>query len=257
MQSDSPPLLVFTIPLTMLVTQTAFLVTKLTVKRFQNLMVVALLSGALAGLALFMFQQFTVVPLIRSAEAYESNTAHEDEGWQPANGWQRTSLTAIATVLSGIGFAAILFGAIAMTGTALNVRRGALFGLAGFVCFNLAPALGLPPRPPGVPVADLYDRQIWWAGTVIATAIGLWLLLGSARALWLRIGGGICLLMPHLVGDPIASGKYIVPTQLLRRFTVVSLVTIGLFWLLVGTIGGFLYKRIGLTEDEGLTSHEI
>jgi cobalt transporter subunit CbtA len=257
MQSDSPPLLVFTIPLTMLGTQTAFRATKLTVKRFQNLMAVAILSGALAGFALFVFQQFSVVPLIRTAEAYESNTAHEDEGWQPANGWQRTSLTAIATVLSGIGFASMLFGVVALTGTALNPQRGALFGLAGFVCFNLAPAIGLPPRPPGVPVADLYARQIWWGGTVIATAVGLWLIFGHRRALGLRIGGGIFLLTPHLIGAPTATRQYIVPTRLLSRFTAVSLVTMGLFWLLVGTIGGFLYKRIALTEDEGLASHEI
>jgi len=95
----------------------------------------------------------------------------------------------------------------------------------------------------------LYDRQIWWAGTVIATAIGVSLLLGQGRALWLRIGGGICLLVPHLVGAPIAAGQNIVPIQLLRRFMIVSLVTMGLFWLLVGIIGGFLYKRLGLTED--------
>jgi cobalt transporter subunit CbtA len=257
MRSDSPTLLVFTIPLTTLGTQAAFLVTNRTVKRFQNLMVVALLSGAFAGLALFVFQQFTVVPLIRSAETQESKTAHENEGWQPSNGWQRASLTLVTTVLSGIGFAAMLLGSIALAGTVLNARRGALFGLAGFVCFNLAPAIGLPPQPPGVPVADLYDRQIWWGGTVIATAIGLWLILGVKRALGLRIGGGICLLLPHLIGAPIATGQYLVTTQLLRRFTAVSLVTMCLFWLLVGTIGGFLYPRIGLTENEGVTTHEI
>jgi predicted cobalt transporter CbtA len=52
-----------------------------------------------------------------------------------------------------------------------------------------------------------------------------------------------------LVGAPIATGQNIVPIQLLRRFMIVSLVTMGLFWLLVGIIGGFLYKRLGLTED--------
>jgi hypothetical protein len=31
----------------------------------------------------------------------------------------------------------------------------------------------------------------------------------------------------------------------------------GLFWLLVGIIGGFLYKRFGLAEDEGLVPPEI
>jgi cobalt transporter subunit CbtA len=189
--------------------------------------------------------------LIKTAESYESRATHEDEGWQPANGWQRISLTAVATVLSGIGFAAMLFGAISFMATALSVRRGALLGLAGFVCFNLAPAIGLPPRPPGIPLAELYDRQIWWGGTVIATAIGLWLLLGHARALWLRIGGGICLLLPHLIGAPIATGQNVVPVQLLRRFVVLSLVTMGSFWLLVGTIGGFLYQRIVLSKDDG------
>ena len=119
-------------------------------------MTVVLLSGALAGFVLFVAQHLAVVPLIETAETYESaarqampGMAHEDEGWQPADGLERTSFTALSTMLAGIGFAAVLFGAASLSGRALDLRRGVLWGLAGFACFALAPALGLPPKPPG------------------------------------------------------------------------------------------------------------
>lgn len=217
--------------------------------QLRKLMVVVLSSGALAGFLLFAIQHFSVIPLIRAAETYEvaahqalSGTPHENESWQPAYSWERTSFTALATVLSGIGFAAMLFGLMALSGKTINARCGALWGLAAFTCFSLAPALGLPPQPPGVAVADLYERQLWWAGTAIATAIGLWLILGQGRT-WLRTGGVVCLLLPHLIGAPIAPGQHTVPSQLIRQFTIASVATTGVFWLLLGTIGGFIYDR--------------
>jgi cobalt transporter subunit CbtA len=220
------------------------------VSRFRKLMLVVLSSGALAGLVLFAVQHFSVIPLIQAAESYEtaahqalSNMPHEDGGWQPANGWERTSFTALATVLTSIGSAAILFGLMALTGKTINARRGALWGLAAFACFSLAPALGLPPQPPGVAVADLYDRQLWWVGTAIATAIGLWLIVGKGRSWLLRIAGVICLSLPHLIGAPIATGPNTIPVQLIRQFTIASVATTGMFWLLLGTVGGFIYNR--------------
>ncbi len=218
--------------------------------RFRALILVVLASGALAGLALFVVQRFTVIPLIETAETYEAaehasavGAAHEDEGWQPANGWERTSFTALTTMLSGIGFSAMLFGSLSLTGTRVDTRRGALWGLAAFVCFGLAPALGLPPLPPGVAVAGLYPRQIWWVATVAATAIGLWLLVSKGRTWLVRIGGAVCASLPHLIGAPAASGQNAVPAELIHRFTIASLATTGLFWLLLGTVGGFLSSR--------------
>ena len=218
--------------------------------QFRRLMLVVLSSGALAGIVLFTIQHFTVTPLIETAETYQtaahqatSGEAHEHEGWQPANGWQRTSFTALTTMLSGIGFAAMMFGAVALTGRTLNARRGALWGLAAFACFHLAPALGLPPQPPGVAAADLYQRQLWWLGAAIATAIGLWLLVGQGRTWLLRIGGVVCLSLPHLIGAPTATGQSAVPAQLIHQFTIASVATTGLFWLLLGTLGGFIYSR--------------
>ncbi len=218
--------------------------------QFRKLMVAVFGSGALAGLVLFALQYFTVVPLIQAAETYEaagneahSGAVHENEGWQPAEGWERTSLTALTTVLTGIGFAAVLLGVMALAGETINTRHGALWGLAAFACFSLAPALGLPPQPPGVAVADLHQRQLWWAGTVIATAVGMWLIAGKRRSWFLRICGVGCLLLPHLIGAPVATGENSVPAQLVRRFTIASVATSGIFWLLAGTLGGFIYSR--------------
>ena len=219
--------------------------------QFRRLMLVALSSGALAGLLLFAVQHFAVVPLIESAEAYETaahaptaGDAHDHEAWQPADGWQRTSFTALATILTSIGFAALLFGTLALTNRTVDARRGALCGLAAFACFGLAPALGLPPQPPGVAVADLYARQLWWAGTALATAIGLWLIAGRRRSWPLRIGGVACLSLPHLIGAPIATGHNAVPAQLIRQFAIASLATTCMFWLLLGTIGGYISSRL-------------
>lgn len=214
--------------------------------QFRKLMLVALTSGAFAGLVLFLAQHFTVVPLIQRAEAYEmaahhAGGAHEEEGWQPANGWQRTSLTAGATILTGIGLAAVLFGSVAITGRRLTARGGALWGLAAFACFDLAPAFGLPPQPPGTAVGDVYERQLWWLGTAVATAFGLWMLAGLRRSWLLRIGGVACLLLPHLIGAPAATGENAVPTELIRQFTIASLATTGMFWLLLGAFGGSIY----------------
>jgi cobalt transporter subunit CbtA len=213
-------------------------------------MLVVIASGALAGLALFAVQRFTVIPLIETAETYEAaehqsaaSAAPEEEGWQPANGWERTSLTALTTMLSGIGFAAMLFGWLSLTGSRITTWRGALWGLAAFACFGLAPAIGLPPLPPGAAVAGLYQRQIWWAGTVAATAIGLWLLASKGRTWLLRIGGVVCVTLPHLIGAPAATGQNAVPAELIHRFTIASLATTGMFWLLLGTVGGFLSSR--------------
>ena len=213
---------------------------------FRKLMLVALLSGTIAGLAWFAVQYAAVLPLIETAEKYEAASPdhHEhDEGWRPADGWQRNSLTALSTVFTSIGFASILFGVVSLTGRPMDARRGALWGMAAFACFALAPSLGLPPEPPGVEAAGVFERQIRWSATAIATAAGLFLLLRRANSWVPRLGGLACLAAPHLVGAPAASGASVVPADLIRQFMVASLCASALFWLTLGALGGFLYNR--------------
>jgi cobalt transporter subunit CbtA len=223
-------------------TLTDFLVTNDFVIRFRKLMIVVLCSGALAGLVLFTIQNFTVVPLIEAAERYEKDADHDHAEWKPADRWERTVWTLVTTLLSSIGFAAVLLGFLGLTGRNIGMRQGVQWGLAAFVCFHLAPSFGLPPLPPGVPVADVQQRQLWWMGAVVGTAVGLWLIGGRT---WMRrIAGLVCVALPHVIGAPVALGENTMPAELLRNFTVASLTTTAIFWPLLGAIGGFLSSRI-------------
>jgi cobalt transporter subunit CbtA len=225
------------------------LATEAALRDFQKLLLLAIVSGTVAGLLWFGAQSVAVIPLIQKAEVYESaheaahGTHDEDGEWKPKDGWQRNSLTAIATVLTGIGEAAILFGVVFFSGRRLDARNGALWGLAAFTCLTLAPGLGLPPQPPGVPVASLALRQIWWGATVFATALGLYCIAASRLPWLMRIGGILCLALPHTIGAPQAAGEAVVPEQLVRQFTIASLATSFLFWVVVGIAGGIINEQ--------------
>ena len=248
---------------------------------FRRLITTALLAGLLAGLVLFVVQHFTIVPLIELAEGFEGSAPvvqplagqpapathvpggqasavagpgsksdpaahahfHDDEGWQPSPGFQRIGLTAVTTVISGIGFAAILLAGMTLRGAAVDLRRGVLWGLAGFACFVLAPALGLPPKPPSAAVGDLHWRQMWWAGTVLATACGLWLIFGPHANRWSRMLGVVVLGFPHALGVPPPEGIDLAPATLMRDFAVLSIGTNLLFWLVLGGACGWLLSH--------------
>jgi cobalt transporter subunit CbtA len=215
------------------------------VNGFHALLFTVVVSGTVAGLVWFAAQYFAVIPLIQKAETYEAayraaaHTHDEDEdGWKPENGWPRHSLTAVASVLTAIGFAAMLSGLIFLAQRPVNARSGALWGLACFTCFSLAPALGLPPQPPGTAVANLADRQVWWAATVLSTALGIYALAAPRLSKRLKAAGAICLALPHLIGAPHAQGETLVPPALVRQFAIASISTSLLFWLTLGILSG-------------------
>ena len=104
-------------------------------------------------------------------------------------------------MVTGVGYAFLLTAAIVFLGRGADWRRGLLWGLAGFASFTLAPALGLPAELPGTNAAPLVDRQLWWIGTAIATAGGLF----AAARLRNVYGYAIAVLLiaaPHIIGAP-------------------------------------------------------
>ncbi|MEO8128696.1 MAG: CbtA family protein [Bryobacteraceae bacterium] len=216
--------------------------------QFRSLMRVAILSGALAGTVLFVYQYFLVVPRIIAAESYENEGTeagnHEHPEWKPQGGFQRNVLTAAGTILAGMGFAAVLVAAVSLTGASITVLRGLLWGLAGFLCFVAAPALGLPPVPPGVPVADLTERQLWWTATVTATAVGLFMLTKVRPNRLFGLFGAIFLLLPHMIGAPRSLAPHVIPEGLVQEFAIASVVGNGLFWVVLGLLGGFLLQSL-------------
>ena len=238
----------------------------------RSMLLLAAGAGILVAVAMTLLQFFSTVPLIHQAETYEAAAAvaghdhgtaatpHDDtaagdhgaamiahdhgESWEPADGFQRMGLTAIANGVTAVGFALLLVAVSEFAGGICTWREGFLWGLAGFAVFTLAPGLGLPPELPAMPAADLDLRQLWWTVTVAATAAGLSLIV-YGRGPALAIVGAALLVLPHVVGAPQpASFESPIPEDLHHRFVVAVTVTNLIFWLLLGYAVAFLRPRL-------------
>jgi cobalt transporter subunit CbtA len=233
---------------------------------FRRIIFAAGLGGLIAGLFMMAAHAIATIPLILEAETYENaapaeehdhdaaaaDTAgtvevaaheHEEEEWMPQDGIERTAFTLLAEIVTGIGFALLLTSAYVLSGREIDWRSGFFWGAAGFVTFTLAPSLGLPPELPGMEAAPLSDRQIWWIATALLTGGGLALLFLSRNAIAL-VAAVVMLVLPHIIGAPQPpTHETAVPASLLREFVVGVIVTSFLFWLVLGSLTGFFYKR--------------
>jgi cobalt transporter subunit CbtA len=168
--------------------------------------------------------------------------------WEPADGPQRILLTLLANILVATGFGLLLNAGFALRdaygGVPANATNGVLWGLAGFAAFQLAPAFGLAPEPPGAVAADLALRQSWWAATAIGTAGGIALIVFAAQPVW-KLVGIAAIVAPHAIGAPSpAHFGSTAPAELAAQFVAASLVSAALFWLVLGGFGGWLYGRL-------------
>ncbi|MDE3059551.1 MAG: CbtA family protein [Pseudomonadota bacterium] len=212
----------------------------------QRIFLTALLAGIIAGLFVFGVQSVKLTPLILQAEKYEDAAPHhadqETHGWEPANGFERNAWRLVADLGVGVGFALLLVGAFSLTGQVMDAKRGMLWGLAGYAVFSLAPGFGLPPELPTTLAADLSARQIWWLATAAATAGGLALIVFKRQPLF-KVIGVVLLAAPHAVGAPKTPLGGMVPTELNAQFAAASLITMALFWIVLGSVSGWLYGR--------------
>ena len=239
---------------------------------------VGLLAGALSGLMVSGLQHVTTVPLILQAEVYEKaaekpaghehsslNTsgdaqiilAHGEaavagepgaEAWEPADGLERTAYTSIATIGTGVGFALMLLAAMIASGAEITAKSAALWGLGAFVATGLAPGMGLAPELPGSAAADLLSRQIWWASTASATAVGIWLMF-RMPSLPMLAAGVVLIAIPHVIGapQPVAFSST-VPAELAGHFTSTSLALHAVLWVVVGAMAGYFWQRFGKSQ---------
>jgi len=235
----------------------------------------AIIAGVLAGLFVTAIQLAKVEPLILVAETYEdgghehaSDAGHADAGdstrtdhsaaagsdrghshpsavsWLHSQRLERHVLTTLSNILAGVAFAMLLTGAILLSGRKMSLTEGVLWGIAGFAVFSLAPSFGLAPNLPGMPSADLYERQTWWVLTVLATAAGGALLILQPR-MALKAVGLALIVAPHVVGAPQpADFDTGVPAGIASAFAAATLVTSALFWVVLGgLLGSFLSPR--------------
>jgi cobalt transporter subunit CbtA len=220
---------------------------------FRRVFFAAILAGVAAGFAVSALQAAKLTPLIAAAEIYETaapaaHAAHEAPTWEPAPGLERAAFTLAANLIIGIGFGLLLSAGFALhqlfAGAETDARSGLLWGLAGFACFSLAPSLGLPPELPGSAAAGLLARQSWWIGTALATAAGIGLIAFARPPFW-RVLGGALIALPHLVGAPPAPGEAsALPASLAAEFAAASVAVAAVFWIVLGSVGGWLYARL-------------
>lgn len=181
---------------------------------------------------------------ISVAHAHEGE--HEDGGIM--FGMSRFSGTLMANLVTGAGFALLLAGVSLVTGNAITVANGALWGAAGWLAVHLLPAIGLPPELPGFPAAELGDRQAWWGATVVLSAVGLYLLI-LKDGIAAKVAGIALVAAPQVYGAPqpadIASN---VPAVLGAEFAVAALATTLFFWIVLGLSLGYANEKIARAD---------
>lgn len=243
-----------------------------------KLLASALFAGFAAGLIAVTLQFAFVQPLLLEAELYESGhvthfsapMAHDhtapapsadqdaaedmhdhathDHAARPEGGidFRRDGLSVVFSIFTYAGYALMLVAAFAFAqtrGKVITLRSGLLWGLAGFVAVQFAPAFGLAPELPGNAAADLQVRQYWWLATVLLTAVGLWLLaFGETKAL---IGFGVVLLAaPHLLGAPQPDGfNGSAPPELAALYATRTLGVGLVAWLFLGLAAAYFWTQ--------------
>jgi cobalt transporter subunit CbtA len=223
----------------------------------KNLLSSAVFAGLIAGAVAALLQFVFVIPLLLEGELYESGarlhfvvdgSTQSDRGAPGlGNEWGRHAMTVAFNLVSYTGYALVLAAAMVFAreqrGTQITAKSGLIWGLAGFVAVQLAPAVGLPPELPGTPAAELAPRQIWWFSTILITAAGLALIAFSTRGL-MQLLGLVLILLPHLYGAPHLDTYFgIAPPELSAEFATISLGMAAIGWGLLGYFTAFFLDR--------------
>jgi cobalt transporter subunit CbtA len=245
---------------------------------FRRIVFYALFVGLLSGLVLTVVQTWQVVPIIKSAEMFEgedSSHSHDsgvgdhhhgsepEEEWAPEEGFERTVFTFLSNVMTAIGFALLMIGAIVIASKfkssdkkQFSWLKGLVWGIAGYLVFWLIPALGLPPEIPLAEAAPLHDRQWWWLFAVICAAVGLaGLAFGESPWRWLS---PLIIFIPYLVGaphpdadmfasQPAASASAL--ELLAQQFIGATAIANALFWVVLGSVSMWSVRRMKFSAN--------
>lgn len=189
-------------------------------------------------------------PAAEPGHAHGADEAHDhgEAAEIPGIGFDagRDGLSILFSIMVYAGYGLLLVAAMALSennGNRVTARQGLLWGIAGFVAVQMAPAFGLSPELPGMAAADVNARAIWWVATVIATAIGLWLIAFGRN--WVVWAAAILLILaPHIVGAPHPH-EFTGPTppELAAQFAGRA-IGVGLaVWTLLGLFAAALWSR--------------
>ena len=222
----------------------------------KNLLTSAVFAGVAAGLIAALLQFVFVIPALLEGELFETgarvhfgaNGSPESERGSPGLGteWARHAMTVGFNVVTYVGFGFLLLAAMAFAElrglTKVTPKQGLIWGLAGFIAIQLAPAIGLPPELPGTPAAEIGPRQMWWLGTLVASALGLWVIAFGRGVV--ALSGVILLLGPHLIGAPHLDAFWgVAPPELSAEFVTLSLGAAAAGWTCLGFLCAWFWTK--------------
>ncbi|MCF2871794.1 CbtA family protein [Octadecabacter sp. G9-8] len=222
----------------------------------QKVLTSAVFAGVAAGLIAALLQFVFVIPALLEGELFETgarihfgaNGSPESERGAPGLGgeWGRHLMTVGFNIVTYVGFGFLLLAAMVFAElrglTKITARQGLIWGLAGFIAIQLAPAFGLPPELPGTPAAEIGPRQMWWLGTLVASALGLWVIAFGRGVI--ALSGVVLLLAPHLIGAPHLDTYWgVSPPELSAEFATLSLGTAAAGWTILGFLLSWFWTR--------------
>jgi len=247
----------------------------------RQIFLTALLSGVLAGFVLTSLQSVKVIPLILAAEEFEGGEiatygshdrthqqstsdhhdgetvkahshenekeaatahSHDEEAWGPADGFERLFFTFVANVFLATGWSFLLC-AVYMNVKNINVVKGIIAGIVGYLTFFALPSIGLSPELPGTLAASLEHRQAWWIATVACSAIGFAVLFFSRNRAY-QLTALVLVLLPHIVGAPVPDVHGgTAPESMFNAYVNATFITNGIFWVILGAISVTLFKK--------------
>lgn len=232
---------------------------------------ITLLSGAIAGCILGMINQLVVEPYIDAAIAIENqNEISSGELFDPNDYsayrlWQKTGGIAAGVVL-GMSLGA-LFGVVfaysrpSIPGTSNKRKALILAGIVGFVLF-IVPALKYPANPPGVgdPATIDYRQSLYVGFLAISgfTALGVAVVYrkmgasGVKKALAPAIY--VAVMISAFLAFPPNPDAITAPMDLVTNFRVASVLTMCVFWGLLGLIFGAFWDRLRPHETARIAS---
>ena len=224
---------------------------------FKNIFVSAVVCGAIAGVLATAMQMLLVTPLLMEAELFETGQSTHfiidgspESPMKHVNIWEdpyRHLMTLFFNLVTFTGFGFILIAAMALfqkRGFSLSKAEGIVAGVSGFIVFQLAPSVGLPPELPGTISVAVGLKQAWWIITILSTTVGILLLfLGKYKVV---SGAGIIfIIIPHLIGHPKLETYFgVAPPELAAEFASRALAVSLIAWIILGVISSQFWKYL-------------
>ena len=230
-----------------------------------SFLVVALISGAIAGTVLGLVNLALVEPYLDKAIGIEVQNAI-DEGDKVDQiehlnyrFWQKGGEIIAGTVL-GMSFGSLLgivfaFGRKIINGS--NVKKAlVLSGVIWLVIFMI-PAIKYPANPPSVGSPDTinYRDSLFVSFILISgfTALGLTILYSkwnsktSLKFIVVSVIYGV-VMVGAFIAVPPNPDKITAPMDLVIGFRIITITTMTMFWIILGTIFGLLWERLKPNE---------